>query len=172
MAVIQPTLTKDFREWLFEPPTVITEENWLRRDALANKYYPQIVDLLGFNDDHLFDILWEVDQDEKPAKEFPVGAPGTPRPLAWLPKRSYLEWHLFRGRAPAARRPGIPLSVRREVQKRDGNTCQICFTEVPAGDVHLDHIKPWSQGGPDTVANLRVTHSLCNILRGAPSDAP
>ena len=27
-------------------------------------------------------------------------------------------------------------------------------------------IKPYSQGGPNTVENLRLTHDLCNIRRG------
>lgn len=87
-----------------------------------------------------------------------------------LPSRAWYEWHWQRGRYPgeSKSRPAIPLEVRRAVHDRDGDTCQICFGQVPAGDAHLDHIKPWSRGGLDTVENLRVTHSRCNIKRGAP----
>lgn len=63
------------------------------------------------------------------------------------------------------RRPAIPAAIRRAVRLRDGNTCQLCGGEVTEGDVDLDHILPWAQGGPDTVENLRVTHSQCNRRR-------
>lgn len=32
---------------------------------------------------------------------------------------------------------------------------------------HLDHVTPRSKGGPDTLANLRLTHARCNEQRGA-----
>lgn len=91
--------------------------------------------------------------------------------LCQIPSRAWHEWYWQRGRpAPidGVSRPAIPLSVRRAVFARDADTCQICFGHVPDGDAHLDHIIPWSRGGPDTIENLRVTHSRCNIKRGAP----
>ena len=162
----QPSLTKDYRQFLGCPPSVLNEESWKERDRLAAKHYPQIHDLLAFDEDHLIDILIDVEGDEKPPEFFPVGPSDSPRPLAWLPKRSWLEWHLFRGIAPAARRPGISPTIRAAVIARDGYTCQLCGGGVEPGDVHLDHIKPFSKGGPTTVHNLQVTHSLCNIRKG------
>lgn len=167
----QAPLVHDWRNFIPGQPSIITAETWQTRNALAERHYPQICDLMSFSEDHLLDILMDVEQDEKPPREFPVGPPDSPYPLAWLPRRSWLEWHLFRGIAPAARRDAVPTHVRAAVMERDGLTCQICYTPVELGDVHLDHIKPWSRGGQHTVANLRVTHSLCNIKRGAPDGA-
>jgi len=78
---------------------------------------------------------------------------GKPRPLKpeALPRRR---------EAPSA-------SVRRAVIARDGLICQICREPVSESDIHLDHIKPYSLGGPTTLRNLRVTHSVCNMRRGA-----
>lgn len=94
--------------------------------------------------------------------------------LMQMPSRAWYEWHWQRGKYPgeSRSRPAIPLEVRRAVFARDGDTCQICFEQVPEGGAHLDHIKPYSRGGPDTVENLRVTHALCNIKRGAPIEDP
>jgi len=59
---------------------------------------------------------------------------------------------------------------------RDGTDCGICGETVditlrsgPRGDgdgPSLDHVVPRSQGGEDTLANLRLTHWLCNRNRG------
>lgn len=162
-----PTLTRDWRHFVPESPSVITEDSWQTRNALADRYYPHIFDLLAFGEDHLIDILIEVEQDDKPAAYRGVGYPGAPRPLAYLPRRSHLEWHLFRGIAPAARRPTITPALRARVIERDGLVCGICLGAVEPADVHLDHIKPFSKGGPTTFANLRVTHSVCNMRKGA-----
>lgn len=81
--------------------------------------------------------------------------------------RAWYEWHWHRGIDPDKRRPPISGYVRSKVLERDGLVCQICFTDVDPSDVHLDHIIAYSKGGPDTIDNLRVTHSLCNIKRGA-----
>lgn len=167
---MQATLVPDWRHYTLPQPSILTTSAWQVRNELAEKYYPHISDLLAFNEDHLLDILAEVDQDEKPAAEFPVGPIGSPHPLAWLPKRSHLEWHLFRGIAPASRRTPIPGRVRAYVIERDKGVCGLCHEPVEPHDIHLDHIHPWSRGGRDTADNLRVTHSLCNIRRGAPAE--
>lgn len=160
-------LTKDYRNFIPAPPSIITEASWVERNQLAEKYYPHIFELLAFDEDHLIDILIDVEQDEKPPAYFPVGPPDSPRPLAWLPRRSHLEWHLFRGVAPAARRPAISTSMRAAVIARDGYVCQLCRGPVEPNDVHLDHIHPFSKGGRTTVNNLQVTHSRCNMSKGA-----
>lgn len=162
-----PVLTKDWRNFVWHEPTVLSEEGWQTRNRLADKHYPHIFDLLAFDEDHLLDILMDVDEAEKPPAYFPVGAKGSPRPLAWLPKRSWLEWHLFRGIVPDKRRPSISPTLRALVIERDGYACGICAGPVEPDDVHLDHIKPFSKGGPTTFGNLRVTHSVCNMRKGA-----
>lgn len=167
VATYQPRLTEDYTYFIPAPPSIITDASWRERDRLAAKYYPRIMDILDFPEDRLIDILIDVEQDEKPAQYFPVGPPDSPRPLAWLPKRSYLEWHLFRGVAPDARRPTISPGLRAAVIARDGYVCGICAVDVDPSDVHLDHIKPHSKGGPTTLGNLRVTHSRCNMSKGA-----
>lgn len=79
----------------------------------------------------------------------------------WLPPRDYL-------------------AVRAAVAAQWGITCGWCGQPVdlqapaklPTGRAnpaapHLDHVIPRSQGGPNTLANLRLTHARCNEQRGA-----
>lgn len=74
-------------------------------------------------------------------------------------------------------RPGRHLRITRAsrlaIYKRDDWTCQICLDpvdpEVPANSrwgATLDHIIPWSRGGSDDPANLRLAHRWCNSVRG------
>lgn len=102
----------------------------------------------------------------KPERWNPVGPPGD-RPLGWMERRAWWEWHWFRGIDPMKTREPIPLSVKAAVIERDWPYCQICGGRVALGEQHLDHIVPYSHGGPSSVANLRLTHDLCNIRRGA-----
>lgn len=57
------------------------------------------------------------------------------------------------------RRDPIPAEVRAEVFERDGHRCVKCGA---VEDLTLDHIHPWSLGGPDTADNLRVLCRSCN----------
>lgn len=78
---------------------------------------------------------------------------------------------------PRARR-GIHASVRAVVYERDAWRCVYCglqFEPVPVGApedqelaiwLELDHKKPYSLGGADTVENLRAACSTCNRRRG------
>jgi hypothetical protein len=56
-------------------------------------------------------------------------------------------------------RADIPNAVRAAVFKRDGHACRKCGS---AYDLTIDHILPWSLGGPDTADNLRVLCRSCN----------
>jgi hypothetical protein len=58
----------------------------------------------------------------------------------------------------------IPLAIRRAVMERDGYACVDCGAQH---DLALDHIHPYSLGGPDTVENLRVLCRSCNSRKGA-----
>lgn len=58
----------------------------------------------------------------------------------------------------------IPKSVRAAVYERDGWRCLHCGT---GAELSLDHIIPWSHGGPDTDENLQTLCRPCNSSKGA-----
>lgn len=60
-------------------------------------------------------------------------------------------------------RANIPEQTRRAVFERDNHTCQKCGATE---DLSLDHIHPWSIGGPDTEDNLQVLCRPCNSRKG------
>lgn len=60
-------------------------------------------------------------------------------------------------------RPPIPASLRREVYARDGYACLHCGATE---HLSLDHIHPWSLGGPDTLENLQTLCKPCNSRKG------
>lgn len=68
---------------------------------------------------------------------------------------------------PDKRRRWLSPDVRRMVMVRDDLVCQLCGNAVATEDVHIDHITPVSRGGTDHLSNLQVTHSACNIAKGA-----
>lgn len=67
------------------------------------------------------------------------------------------------GYPPDHQRPHIPLAIRREVMGRDGYQCLDCGA---TDRLSLDHVVPYSHGGPDTVENLRVLCQPCNSRKG------
>ena len=81
--------------------------------------------------------------------------------------RAWSEWYWQRdawhpGQEGSPRRPAISVRIRQAVYDRDGHRCLRC------GDtsaLSLDHIKHWSRGGQDTVANLRTLCRSCNSER-------
>ncbi|GAB2970155.1 hypothetical protein GCM10027076_03520 [Nocardioides montaniterrae] len=63
-------------------------------------------------------------------------------------------------------RAEIPGYVRLAIWLRDGGRCKLCGDVEPHdGMLHLDHITPWSAGGPDTSDNLRLLCERHNIER-------
>lgn len=91
--------------------------------------------------------LWSAVDDEtfSPCRDDPNGTP------LWRPGRPLT-------------RPPIPNEVRNAVYARDGHRCVICSATE---DLTLDHIYPWSLGGPDAIDNLRVLCRSCNSRKGA-----
>lgn len=63
-----------------------------------------------------------------------------------------------------ARTP-IPGFIREAVFRRDRGCCRYCgISRVP---FHLDHVRPWSWGGPDLLSNLVLACVPCNLRKGA-----
>lgn len=62
-----------------------------------------------------------------------------------------------------AERKAISKRMRFEVLKRDSFTCQYCGKQPPDAILHLDHIKPVSKGGKNTILNLITSCSDCNL---------
>lgn len=61
-------------------------------------------------------------------------------------------------------RPTIPIAIRMFVYERDGFTCVACGV---TDQLSLDHIMPYSRGGPDTMENLRCLCRRCNSRKNA-----
>jgi hypothetical protein len=56
----------------------------------------------------------------------------------------------------------ISSEVREAVWKRDGGKCILCGSNK---ELHFDHIIPWSQGGSNSVENIRVLCIKCNLKK-------
>lgn len=66
-------------------------------------------------------------------------------------------------------RPSFSDSFRRDLWERDGRTCYLCHVEILHWDgdsMHIDHVRPRSQGGSDEPHNLRTAHPVCNLRKG------
>jgi hypothetical protein len=114
------------------------------------------------------DIRAHVGWPEPPPRWIGGSGPGDSQ----IESKAWLEWK--RARNPRFRcststdgRKAIPAAIRRAVIERDGFVCGICAGTVDPADVHLDHIHPVVLGGLTVTENLRVTHSRCNIRKGA-----
>lgn len=87
----------------------------------------------------------------------------------WFPAIEKGQYHithegtLWRRGTPTQRR-SIPVHIRAAVMERDRYACAECEA---TDELTLDHIWPYSKGGQDTVANLRVLCRSCNSRKGA-----
>ena len=67
----------------------------------------------------------------------------------------------------------IDESFRRDLYSSQGGRFPICDSTIDEsrlldGDyVHIDHIVPWSKGGPTTIDNAALTHAACNRSKGS-----
>lgn len=75
---------------------------------------------------------------------------------------------VYRFKYPVGPRANIPRDVRVAVFARDGAACVKCGN---LENLALDHVLPFSKGGPDTIENLRVLCRSCNSRKGARLDA-
>lgn len=64
---------------------------------------------------------------------------------------------------PEYRQPIDP-KLRQRIYERDGYRCVTCGA---IDQLTLDHIYPWSLGGPDTEENLQTLCQPCNSRKGA-----
>ena len=60
---------------------------------------------------------------------------------------------------------------RRNLFARDKNKCQYCGHIFPTSELSIDHVKPRSQGGPDTWENLVCSCVRCNAKKGGRTPA-
>jgi hypothetical protein len=60
----------------------------------------------------------------------------------------------------------IPLDIRRRVYLRDARRCQSCGRSDREVELHIDHIYPWSRGGPSIEENLQLLCRDCNLSKG------
>ena len=86
--------------------------------------------------------------------------------LKWL-DRAYLERVVFEGpdrvMSIGERRRLFTGALRRAVALRD-RECFNEFCEEPAEDCEIDHVQPWSEGGPTTQENGRAACGYHNRL--------
>lgn len=126
---------------------------------------------------------WLVDVGDCPrCKALPVKIPPPARPEpewevepAWSP-----AFPVVPILAPVAKRPkgdgGITLA---RLWQRDGNLCALCdlpmwrcvsWKDNDPLHASIDHVIPLSRGGPNTWANTRLVHRICNTRKQVRQD--
>lgn len=53
------------------------------------------------------------------------------------------------------------------IWQRDQGICHICGGVVESNDVHYDHVIALANGGAHSMDNIKVSHSICNMRKGA-----
>ena len=66
----------------------------------------------------------------------------------------------------AARAP-LGIHLRIAVFRRDGYRCQHCGLIGTREQLEVDHVAPFSRGGPDSFHNLQTLCRPCNRRKGA-----
>lgn len=91
--------------------------------------------------------------------------------IEWINVESHADDAPSTGNSDRPRRtPRDPnLALRFKVMRRDAFKCCVCGRS-PANDrsveLHIDHVKPWSQGGETIEENLQTLCSQCNLGKG------
>jgi len=62
---------------------------------------------------------------------------------------------------------GIPRKMFLRIVRRDNQTCQICGKNLKEEEIEVDHVIPFSKGGPTEEGNLRVLCKDCNRRKRA-----
>jgi 5-methylcytosine-specific restriction endonuclease McrA len=93
---------------------------------------------------------------------------GSLLPAVFNALEEYTEYAIAGTRWPRTRlgeRKPIPWMQRRLIFERDGKCCRGCGMPLTPKTAQIDHIVPWSAGGPDCSCNLRVMCEPCNFDR-------
>ena len=56
--------------------------------------------------------------------------------------------------------------TRKNIYRRDNNTCQYCGRKLPTEQLNLDHVVPLSRGGKNTWDNVVCSCIECNMRKG------
>ena len=67
---------------------------------------------------------------------------------------------------PKYKRTRIDIHVRIGIFRRDGYCCKHCGEQFSRRQLELDHIKPISTGGDDSIENLQTLCRTCNRKKG------
>lgn len=71
------------------------------------------------------------------------------------------------------RRRSLPWFLRETIYLRDLFHCRYCHTYLrPVESFHVDHVKPYSQGGLTVMDNLVLACADCNLKKGAKTWVP
>lgn len=81
--------------------------------------------------------------------------------IDWLADHAGERWPVIR----TGPRTPIPSPLRLSVYARDDHACRGPQDLVCSGELQVDHLIPWSAGGPDDSDNLRAICARCNTLR-------
>ena len=79
------------------------------------------------------------------------------------------EWALRNreGQRRRRRTDGISVSYA-AILAKFGMVCHICTLDIESlEDLHMDHVIPLSKGGPHSEDNIRPSHAVCNMRKGA-----
>jgi len=56
--------------------------------------------------------------------------------------------------------------TRKNIYRRDNNTCQYCGRKLPTDQLNIDHVIPLSRGGKNTWENVVCSCIACNMRKG------
>ncbi len=56
--------------------------------------------------------------------------------------------------------------TRKNIYRRDNNTCQYCGKRLPTQELNIDHVVPLSRGGKNTWENVVCSCISCNVRKG------
>ena len=54
-----------------------------------------------------------------------------------------------------------------DVLDKWGTDCHICKKSIDALDWHMEHVVPLSKGGEHSLSNVKPSHPICNLSKGA-----
>lgn len=109
----------------------------------------------------LAERLWERRQRAMPSKGLASIGGILAEHEAWLEENAGRRWPVIR----RGQRAPIPVPLRLSVYLRDAERCLVGAMGGHSDALELDHMIPWSAGGPDDSDNLRTVCSTHNANR-------